>query len=97
MAVTTHYLCIIRYDRGTAEIPDEYLLPLRTLDQVVLRATCIPGHRILIEAHEDPADPCEVGAARRRLDTLRHHLVAQSIDAHRLEMQVHGTYYCQAT
>ena len=95
MAVTKHYLYIIDFDRGTAEITDKR--PMGVLWHVVFKATCILGHRIIIEAHEDPADPCEVGAALRRLEALRHHLVAQSIDAQRIELQVHGKDCCQAT
>lgn len=38
-----------------------------------------------------------MAAALRRLETLRHHLVGQSIDAQRIVLQVHGKDCCQAT
>ena len=94
MTVNKNYIYIIRFDRGTAEVTDKRPDPKGTLWHVVFKATCIPEHRIAIEAHEDPADPCEVGAAMRRLEALRQHLVAKSIDAQRLEMQVHGKNCC---
>jgi len=97
MTVNKNYIYIIRFDRGTAEVTDKRPDPKGTLWHVVFKATCIPEHRIAIEAHEDPADPCEVGAAMRRLEALRQHLVAKSIDAQRLEMQVHGKNCCKET
>ena len=95
MAVTKHYLYTLRFERGSVEVRDKPLV--EALWQLVMRTKCIPGHRIVIEAHEDPADPLEVGAALRRLKALRHHLVAQSIDAQRIELQVHGKDCCQET
>ena len=62
---------------------------------MVVRARCIPGHRIVIEAHDDPAVPCEVGAAIRRLEALRQYFVAESVDEHRLEMQIHQENCCK--
>lgn len=96
MAVTKHYIIYTaRFERGSVEVSDKPLV--EALWQLVMRTKCIPGHRIVIEAHEDPADPLEVGAALRRLETLRHHLVGQSIDAQRIVLQVHGKDCCQAT
>ena len=92
MAVTKHYLSILRFERGSVEVRDKPLV--EALWQLVMSTKGIPGHRIVIEAHEDPADPLEVGAALRRLEALRHHLVAQSIDAQRIELQVHGKDCC---
>jgi hypothetical protein len=88
MAVTKHYLYIIRFDRGTADVTDKR--PTGVLWQVVFRATCIPGHRIIIEAHEDPADPCDVGAALRRLEALRQYLVAESVEEQRRDAGSRG-------
>lgn len=95
MAVTKHYCYILCFERGSAEVRDKPLI--EALWQLVMRTKCLPGHRINIKAHEDPADPCEVGAALRRLEALRHHLVGQSIDAQRIELQVHGQDCCQET
>lgn len=91
MSVTKHYLYTLRFERGSVEVRDKPLV--EALSQLVVRTTCIPGHRIIIKAHEDPADPCEVGAALRRLEALRHHLVGQSIEEQRIELQVHGKEY----
>jgi hypothetical protein len=95
MAVTKHYLCILQFDCGSVDVT--YKRPMGGLWQVVFRARCIPGHRIVIETHEDPTDPCDVGAAMRRLETLRQHFVAESIDKQRLEMQIHATDCCKET
>lgn len=95
MAVTTHYLYTLRFERGSVEVRDKPLV--EALWQLVMRRQYIPGHRIVIEAHEDPADPLEVGAALRRLEALRHHLEGQSIEAQRIELQVHGKGCCQET
>lgn len=64
------------------------------LEQALMRARGIPGHRIVIEAHEDRTDPCETGAAMRRLEVLRHHFITRSIAEDRLELQVHAKNCC---
>lgn len=93
MPVTKHYSYIILFNRGTAEVIDKR--PTGGLWHVVFKATCIPGHRIVIETHDDPVDPCEVGAAIHRLEALRQHLVAESVDEQQLEMQIHQGNCCK--
>jgi hypothetical protein len=95
MAVTKHYSYTVYFDCGIAEITDKRPDPRGTLWHAVFKATCIPGHRIIIKAHEDPVDPCEVGAALRRIEALRHYLVEKSIDAQRIETQVHEKDCCK--
>ncbi len=51
----------------------------------------------MIEAHGDRADPCETGAAMRRLEVLRHHFIAGSIAEDRLELQTHAEMCCPNT
>ena len=96
MPVTKQYSYTISFDRGTAAVTDQHATG--PLMQVVTRAKCIiPEHRIFIETHDDPADPSDVGAAMRRLDALRQYLVAESLDAQRLEMRVHAGNCCRGT
>ena len=93
MPATKHYLYIIRFDRGTAEFTDKR--PTGALWQIGLRARSIPGHRIVIHTHDDPTDPCDVGASTLRLEALRRHLVAESVNGQRLEMQIHARNCCK--
>jgi hypothetical protein len=95
MTVTKQYHYYLHFDRGTAEVTDEHYRT--SLWQVVLRANGIPEHRIAIETHDDPADPCDVGAAMRRLEALRRHLVAESVLEQRLEMHAHARNCCKET
>jgi hypothetical protein len=48
----------------------------------------------VIEAHEDRADPCEAGAAMRRLEVLRQYFLAESIEEERIELQTHAENCC---
>ncbi|MBH0201339.1 MAG: hypothetical protein HP496_03295 [Nitrospira sp.] len=93
MTVTGTYDYFIRFARGSAEIVSEIMGQLG-LEQALRRAHCIPGHRIVIEAHEDRSDPYETGAALRRLDVLRHHFIAGSVKEERLELQIHAENCC---
>jgi hypothetical protein len=57
MPVTKQYPYTVKFDRGTAEVTDKH--PTGALWQVVFRAKLIPDHRIEIETHDDPVDPCD--------------------------------------
>jgi len=93
MIVTKTYHYFIRFDQGSANIHGD-IISTPSLEQALMRAHVIPGHRIVIEAHEDRVDPCETGTAMRRLDLLRHHFIAGSIAEERLELQVHAENCC---
>ena len=95
MTVTTQYHYHLDFDRGTAEVTDEF--SRESLRQAIVRAYGLPEHRIVIETSEDPADPCDVGAAMRRLEALRRHFVAESIREQRLEMHAHARNGCKDT
>jgi hypothetical protein len=93
MTVTKTYSYYIRFARGSTAIISE-IQGRCVLEQPLFRAHCIPGHRIVIEAHEDRADPCEAGAAIRRLEVLRQHFIAESIQEERLELHTHAENCC---
>ena len=67
MTITKVYSYFIQFVGGSAEII-RTIQDRPALEQPLFRAHCIPGHRIVIEAHEDRTDPCETGAAMRRLE-----------------------------
>jgi len=96
MTVTKTYRYSIEFARGSAEIVSKVMSQLG-LEQSAMTAHCLPGHRIVVRAHEDPADPCEAGAAMRRLKALRHHFMAESIKEERLELQIHAENCCTNT
>lgn len=93
MTVTKTYHYFIQFARGSTAIINE-IQDRCVLEQPLCRAHCIPGHRVVIEAHEDRADPCEAGAAMRRLEVLRQYFLAASIEEERIELHTHAENCC---
>jgi hypothetical protein len=93
MTVTKTYHYFIQFARGSTAIISE-IQDRCVLEQPLFRSHCIPGHRIVIEAHEDRADPCEAGAAMRRLEVLRQYFLAESIEEERIELHTHAENCC---
>lgn len=85
-AAKTH-LFIVQFDSGGVTAKDPHAQ--RTLAQAAWRAQTLPTHKIQVEAHEDPHDPNERGAAARRLDAMRRQLTREGVDTRRLELRTH--------
>lgn len=93
MAVTKTYHYFIQFARGSVDITND-INDRSALEQPLVRARDIPGHRIVIEAHEDRADPCEIGVAMPRLEVLRQYFLAESVEEDRIELLIHAENCC---
>ena len=83
---TKIYYGRVEFDAGSEEFTDESSSELR---YVIYRARTLPGYRIDIVTHEDPADLLDKGMAVRRLDSLRRFCLGESIPEERLVLHTH--------